>query len=92
MADHPLWTLFNIEAAFRPERAEGIDAVVEFHAGEAVFHFVIRRQACRGVTGPATQPDITIRSASDHLLGDGARLQVQGDPAVFDRVRPCFDL
>ncbi len=89
---HPLWTMFNIEAAFRPMRAEGIDAVIEFRTGEEVFHLVIRRQTCRAVAGAATNPDVSIRSGSERLLGGQARLQIHGDAAVFDRVRPCFDL
>lgn len=91
-AHHPLWTMFNIEAAFRPERAEGVDAVVEFRAAGEAFHLVIRRQTCRAVAGPAMHADVSIHSANEHILGDRARLQIHGDAVVFDRVRPCFDL
>lgn len=85
------WTMFNIESAFRPGRAEGIEAVVEFRVGEKAFHLVIRRERCRAVSGPAVAPDVTIRSATEDLLGAGARLQIHGDGEVFDRIRPCFD-
>lgn len=85
------WTMFNIEAAFRPERAEGLDAVVEFCIEDSAFHLVIRRQCCRAVSGRAVSPDVSIRSAGPQLSGKGARLQIHGDTAVFDRIRPCFD-
>lgn len=102
------WAMFNIESAFRPERAEGIEAVVEFRSGlgsgfgpglgsglgsgEKAFHLVIRRGHCRAVSGPAVSPDVTLRSDGEELLGAGARLQIHGDGEVFDRIRPCFDL
>ena len=86
------WSMFNLEAAFRPERAEGLDAVIEFRIAGERFHLVIRRQSCRAVVGPAVAPDITIRSEGPQLQGSGARLQIVGDAAVFDRVRPCFEL
>ena len=88
----PNWVMFNIEASFRPERAENIDAVVGFDLGGNVFHIIIRRQTCRAVAGTAIAPDVSIRSDSDSLQGEGARMQIMGDSGVFDRVRPCFDL
>lgn len=84
------WTMFNIESAFRPERAEDLDAVVELQAGEKSFHLVVRRGSCRAVSGPAVSPDVTIRSHDEEFLGGGARVQIHGDPEVFDRIRPCF--
>lgn len=91
-ANHPAWTMFNLEAAFRPERAEGIDAVIEFDIGGDQFHLVIRKQTCRAAAGPALAADVSIHSQGARLFGDKARLQIHGDAAVFDRVRPCFDL
>lgn len=89
---NPAWTMFNIEAAFRPERAQGLNAVVEFQLGADVFHMVIRNQDCRAAPGPALAPDVCLRSESEQFLGKGVRLQIQGDSAVFDQVRPCFNL
>ena len=86
------WTMFNIEAAFCPDRAAGIEAVVEFRLGQAVFHLVIRRQQCRASPGPAVSPDVVVSSSGESLLGERSRLQIHGDTAMFDRVRPCFDL
>lgn len=91
-AHHPAWTMFNLEAAFRPERAEGVDAVIEFIMAGGRFHLDIRKQRCRAVPGPALAPDVSIRSDGDRLLGEQTRLQIHGDAAVFDRVRPCFEL
>ena len=88
----PEWTMFNIESAFRPERAGDLDAVVEFRVADEPFHLVIHRQGCRAVAGPASAPDICVRSVNEHWLGEGARLQIQGDTEMFDRVRRCFDL
>lgn len=88
----PEWTMFNIEAAFRPDRSEGLDAVVQFLVAEEPFHLIIHRQSCRAVAGRASSPDISIRSVNEHWLGEGARLQIQGDTEMFDRVRRCFDL
>lgn len=90
--DNVYWSMFNIEAAFRPERAEGIDAVIEFIAGPDRFHLVIRRCTCRAVLGAAQDPDLVMRSPGPRLVGPGARLQIHGDSAVFDAIRPCFDL
>lgn len=92
---HPAWTMFNLEAAFRPERANGLNglsAVVEFRLGDSVFHLVIRNQQCRAVAGAALSPDVRLISENGHMLDKGARVQIQGDAAVFNRVRPCFDL
>jgi DNA-binding HxlR family transcriptional regulator len=88
----PQWSMFNLEAAFRPERAEGLDAVVEFRISGEVFHLVIRKQACRVRVGSAPAPDVVIRSDSPRLQGEGARLQILGDTEAFNRVRPCFEL
>lgn len=84
--------MFNIESAFRPERAEGVEAVIEFRIAGEPFHLVIRRQSCRAAAGAAIAPDITIESPGGQWLGEGARLQIHGDAEIFDRVRPCFDL
>lgn len=91
-ANDPRWTMFNLESAFRPERADGVDAVVDFRLGGEAFHLVIRKQTCRAVAGPAAAPDVSITSQGNQLIGGMARLQIHGDTAVFDRVRPCFEL
>ena len=88
----PQWEMFNIEASFRPEKAKGIDAVVEVRLGESVFHLLIRKQTCRAVEGPAVEPDVSIRSGNVAMLSGGGRVQIQGDTRVFDRVRPLFNL
>lgn len=92
---HPAWTMFNFEAAFRPERAAelaGLSAVIEFRLAQSVFHLVIRNQQCRALPGAAVSPDVRLISGSEQLLEKGARVQIQGDASVFDRVRPCFAL
>ena len=89
---NPQWDMFNIEASFIPEKAQGIDAVIEFVLAGHAFHLVIRKQRCRAVEGPAVAADVSIRTDGSAMLGGGGRLQINGDTAVFDRVRPCFEL
>ena len=86
------WDMFNIEAAFIPEKAAGVDAVIEFRIAGDVFHLVIRKQTCRAVEGAAVAADVSIRSDGSVIFGDGARMQINGDATVFDQVRPCFSL
>ncbi|HKJ17639.1 MAG TPA: helix-turn-helix domain-containing protein [Xanthomonadales bacterium] len=91
--NHPWWSMFNIESAFRPERADGLDAVIEFEMAESEFHLVIRKNTCRVAAGPALSADVIVKSDSPSIfVGGGSRLQITGDSAMFDRVRPCFDL
>lgn len=84
------WDMFNIEASFIPEKARGVDAIIEFVLAGNTFHLVIRKQRCRAVEGPAVDPDVSIKSDGSPMLGGGGRVQIHGDTAVFDQVRPCF--
>lgn len=86
------WDMFNIEASFISEKAQDIDAIIEFVLAGSVFHLVIRKQRCRAVEGPAVDPDVSIRSDGSPMMGGGGRLQIHGDTTVFDQVRPCFDM
>lgn len=86
------WTMFNLEAAFRPERAEGLEAIVEFRLAGKVFHLVIRRQTCRAMVGAAVAPDVSIRTDGVQMVGERTRMQIHGDTEVFDRVRRCFEI
>lgn len=90
--NHPQWAMFNLESAFRPERADGLSAVIDVDLAGSVFHLVIRKSTCRACAGPAVEADLRIKSDSPALFGVGGRLQIHGDPAVFDRIRPCFEL
>lgn len=86
------WDMVNIEASFNPEKAKGIDAVIEFEMEDALFHLVIRKQTCRAVEGPAVAADVSITSDGSAMLRGGGRMQIHGDTRVFDQVRPCFSL
>lgn len=88
----PQWSMFNLEAAFVPERSHGIDAVVQLTLAGFTFHLVVRRQACRAVAGAAVAPDLIIESESPELSGSKSRIRMQGDPGLFNSVSRCFDV
>jgi DNA-binding HxlR family transcriptional regulator/putative sterol carrier protein len=73
-ASMPEWDVLAIESAFRPELAEGAQAVLQLTLSGFTFHLVIRNQVCRAVAGPAVAPDATIESDSDTLMAISARL------------------
>ena len=88
----PQWSMFNLEASFLEENAQGLEAVVEFTLADYTWHAVIRHGVCRSRSGPAIAPDVTIHSPHPNLLGSKTRLRIEGDPEVFARLQQCFDL
>jgi DNA-binding HxlR family transcriptional regulator len=99
----PEWDMLAIEAAFRPERAEGVRAVMQFTLSGFTFHLVIRDQQCRAVVGPSVAADVAITSDSATLMAIGrqetsvsreeekVRLKIEGDRAVFNLLFELFE-
>jgi len=99
----PEWDMLAIEAMFRPERAEGINVVMEFDLSGFIFHLVIRNQQCRAVAGAAVSPDVRITTDSDTLIAIGNRettvqsaeekihLKIEGDRNAFKLLFELFE-
>lgn len=98
----PEWDMLAIEASFAPERAAGVQAVIELTLSGFTFHLVIRNQNCRAVTGPAVEPDVRIVSDSATLMAIGSRetsvesaenkvhLRIEGDRNAFNHLFHLF--
>jgi len=99
----PEWDMLAIEAMFQPDRAEGVNAILEFILSGFNFHLVLRNQTCRAVTGPAINPDVKITSDSATLMAianqqtttqkaeQKIRLKIEGDREVFNLLFALFE-
>jgi DNA-binding HxlR family transcriptional regulator len=99
----PEWDMLAIEAAFRPERAEGVSTVMQFTLSGFTFHLAIRNQTCRAVAGPGVSPDVHITSDSATLMAigrqetsvsseeDKVRLKIEGNREVFNLLFELFE-
>jgi putative sterol carrier protein len=74
--------IFNHEKAFRPEAAEGVDAVIQYHlTGEEAGDYVItlRDDKCMVMEGVAESPNVVLTSEAhdfaDVLLGRANGMQ-----------------
>jgi putative sterol carrier protein len=65
----PAEQLADLVARFRPDAADGIEAVYQLHltgdgglpaSGGQVWHFVIADRQCRLISGPADNPNVAI--------------------------------
>lgn len=55
--------------AFVPEKAEGIDAVIQFHLGDGGdWICTIRDQACTAVEGVTEEPNLTLTAEADDYI------------------------
>ena len=55
--------------AFVPEKAEGIDAVIQFHLGEGGdWICTIQDQACTAVEGVTEEPNLTLTAEADDYI------------------------
>jgi putative sterol carrier protein len=55
--------------AFVPEKAEGVDAVIQFHLGEGGdWICTIRDQACTAVEGITEEPNLTLSAEADDYI------------------------
>jgi DNA-binding HxlR family transcriptional regulator len=99
----PEWDMLAIEAAFRPERSEGVQAIMQFTLSGFTFHLLIKNQECRAVTGASVAPDVCITSDSGTLMAlgrqetsvareeDKVRLKIEGDRDVFNLLFELFE-
>jgi DNA-binding HxlR family transcriptional regulator len=99
----PQWDMLAIEASFNPEKAAGVQAVMQLTLSGFTFHLVIRSQSCRAVAGPAVQPDVCIVSDSATLMAIGKRettvqnaeekvhLKIEGDRNAFNHLFHLFE-
>ena len=71
--------MLALEAAFLPERAEGVDCVIDLTLAGFRFHVVIRDQVARCVTGAASAADATAVTSTSTLLAIGAGQQALDD-------------
>jgi len=99
----PEWDMLAIEAAFRPERSEGVQAIMQFTLSGFTFHLLIKNRECRAVTGPSVSPDVCITSDSATLMAlgrqetsvareeDKVRLKIDGDREKFNLLFELFE-
>ena len=92
-----------MEAAFLPEKAAGIQAVLQVTLSGFSFHLLIKNQQCRAVSGLAIAPDVSITSDGATLLAIGrretsvareeekVRLKIEGDREMFKLLFDLFD-
>ncbi len=99
----PEWDMLAVEAAFLPEKAADIQAVLQITLSGFSFHLLIKNQQCRAVSGPAIAPDVSINSDSATLLAIGrqetsvasekekVRLKIEGDREMFNLLFDLFE-
>ena len=100
----PTWSLLELEARFRPERAINLSMVFELWVDEEVFQIQIERNQLRARIGAATSPVFTMKTdaASFILLLRGVqhikeglqskRMVVEGSLAALSRALDALDL
>lgn len=100
----PEWDMLALEAAFRRERAAGVDCSIDLTLAGFRFHLVIRDGEARCLQGPAPAPDATVSTTTETLLaiGDGrlsigdaidsGKLALQGSRRSFAELFGLFDL
>ena len=67
----PEWDMLAIEAAFRPERANGLACILDLTLGDFRFHIIVKDQSARCVTGAAGNPDAIVSTTSSVLMKIG---------------------
>jgi DNA-binding HxlR family transcriptional regulator len=99
----PEWDMLALEAAFIPERADGVQAVMQLTLSGFTFHLVIRNNSCRAVYGPAVEPDVLVTTDSATLTDIGGsetsvesaeekvKLKIEGDRSVFNQLFQLFE-
>lgn len=99
----PEWDMLALEAAFHPEKADGVKAVMQLTLSGFTFHLVIRNNSCRAVYGPAVEPDVLVTTDSATLIAiggnetsiesaeDKVKLNIEGDRSVFNQLFQLFD-
>ena len=99
----PEWDMLALEAAFVPEKADGVQAVMQLTLSGFTFHLVIRNNSCRAVYGPAVEPDVRVITDSATLIDIGGKatsietaeekvkLKIEGDRSAFNQLFQLFD-
>jgi DNA-binding HxlR family transcriptional regulator len=64
----PSWSVLNMKALFRPERAAGIAESYEFRIDDDVFHVSIENGRANAAQGPAVDPDLVVKADTDTFL------------------------
>ena len=100
----PEWDMLALEAAFRPERAEGIECVINLTLNDLPFHVEIKDQSARCITGAAEDADAAAITTTETLLAigegrsnlaeamDSGDLELQGSRRAFRQLFRLFDL
>ena len=96
--------MLALEAAFRPDRADGVQCTIELTLSGFRFHVVIDSGTARCIAGAATNPDASANTTTDTLIaiGDGhlsvgdaidqGDLQLHGSRRDFRQLFRLFDL
>jgi DNA-binding HxlR family transcriptional regulator len=100
----PEWDMLALEAAFRPERAEGVRCTIELALSDFRFHVVIVNGEARCIEGPAGDADARATTTTAVLIaiGDGrlslgdamerGDLELSGSRRAFRQLFRLFDL
>jgi DNA-binding HxlR family transcriptional regulator len=100
----PEWDMLALEAAFRPERAEGVDCIIDLTLSGFRFHVVIRDQSARCHAGGAESADAIASTTTGSLQAIAAgqltpadaikvgKLDLQGSRRAFRQLFRLFDL
>lgn len=94
----PGWYAVALEAAFRPEKARGLDETYGFLVDGTPFHLTVRDGHATASYGPALEPGFTLRCGMNDLLAIavGARVatdeELHGSRGALKRFRRAFPL
>lgn len=100
----PEWDMLALEAAFRPERAGGVDCIIDLTLSGYRFHIVIRDRTARCLAGASENADATATTTTQTLIaiGDGqlslgeavesGKLDLHGSRTAFEQLFRLFKL
>lgn len=100
----PEWDMLALEAAFRPELADGVDCTIDLTLSGFRFHIVIQDRTARCISGAAGEADATATTTTQTLvdIGDGrltladaietGKLDLQGSRRAFQQLFRLFQL
>ena len=100
----PGWYALAMWAAFRPERAAGLDEACEFRVAGEVFHLAVRGERGWAARGPAESPAAVLDTDLDTFLAiaigaepparaaAAGRARIEGSAAALRRALGAFGL
>jgi DNA-binding HxlR family transcriptional regulator len=100
----PEWDVLALEAAFIPERAEGVETTLDLTLSGYRFHVVVRDGKARCIQGAGQDADVTATTTTATLraIGDGqislgdaidsGKLDMQGSRRAFRHLFRLFEL